>query len=73
MEDDPKKPLRCPNGCGLAVDFTFGLRKCERCGKLLCAQCVRRYKANKFCKNCHKKHSAEENRRTSKGRKENEK
>lgn len=71
--DDPKKPLRCPNGCGLPVDFTFGLRKCERCGKLLCQNCVRTYKNRKFCKNCHKQHSAEENRKALEEHKRKEK
>lgn len=50
-DDDPKKLLRCPNGCGAADIFT-NLRKCSVCSKVLCAVCVRPIKKVPYCKKC---------------------
>lgn len=48
---DPKKLLRCPGGCGLVADFTEIL-KCNRCGKILCTVCARRFRKRPHCKPC---------------------
>lgn len=54
MIDDPRQLLRCPNGCGLPIDFTFGLRTCKSCGARLCKLCVHRFLSFIYCKPCKK-------------------
>lgn len=53
---EPHKFIRCPSGCGALLDFTFGLRVCDKCSKQLCKNCIYRIKHinAKFCKACHK-------------------
>lgn len=60
--DDPKRLLRCPNGCGLAADFT-AMVKCRRCGKIVCRVCTHRYRGKPFCKDCGKAEAREDARR----------
>ena len=50
--------IRCPNGCGLPIDFT-SIVKCQRCKSILCSICKYRYKDKVFCKKCHKAYSLE--------------
>lgn len=50
-DDDPKKLLRCPNGCGTTVCFT-DLRKCRVCSKVLCGVCVKPIQKVPHCKKC---------------------
>jgi hypothetical protein len=64
-KDDPKNLLKCPN-CGLTLDFTVPLVKCETCRALLCGGCVWRYKEHRFCKHCHRKHAALANKQEKK-------
>jgi hypothetical protein len=49
--DDPKRPLRCPSGCGNAVNFIL-LVKCARCARVQCDVCIRRFKKRPYCKSC---------------------
>jgi hypothetical protein len=61
-EYDPKKLLRCPNGCGLTADFT-ALVKCCVCGKVLCGVCRKPIHNKPYCKGCHRKRILELNAR----------
>ena len=51
------KLLRCV--CGIVLDFT-ALRKCFRCGKILCPCCIRRFRKRACCKPCAKDIQREE-------------
>lgn len=47
--DDPKKLLRCPNGCGVTVNFT-AIYKCCVCGKIICEVCRKPINGKSYCK-----------------------
>lgn len=57
-DDDPKKLLRCPNGCGVTADFT-DLIKCGSCRKIVCRLCRRLFREKSYCKTCFKEKQRE--------------
>lgn len=63
-DDDPKKLLRCPGGCGNVADF-LSLAKCVLCGNVRCSRCLKKYKQRPYCKACHKEQQRQGSRKTS--------